>query len=123
MIDPRFAGGLAVVLTAAAAAAWPLVGRLPGGHAGLAAGLGFSYVSLVLGLEALRRGIGRGPRATVTALLAAMAARTVALVAFALVVAFATRAHLALALLTVVATHLVVGVAEIVYLKRTDAFS
>lgn len=122
MIDARFAGGLAVILAAAGLAAWPLVGSLAGGRAGLLAGLGFSYVSLVVGLAVIRRGLNRGPRGLVTALLGAMAARVVALLAFALILAFATRAHVAVGLLTVVAAHLVVGAAEIVYLKRMDAF-
>lgn len=122
MIDTRFALLLALSLGAAGAAAWPLVDRLPGGTAGLLAGLGFSWASLVLGLAGLRWGLGRGPRGLVTALLGAMAVRVMALLAFALVLAFATSAHLAVGLLTVVAAHIVVGVAEIVYLKRTDAF-
>jgi hypothetical protein len=79
-------------------------------------------VSLVLGLAVIRRGLAKGPRGLVTALLGAMAARVVALLAFALVLAFATGAHLATGLLTVVAAHIVVGAAEIGYLKRTDAF-
>ena len=122
MIDRRFALGLAAFLGVACAAAWPLVGRFPGGHAGIAAGAGFSFVSLVLGLWALRWALERSPRHVVNTLLGAMAARVVGLIAFALVIAFATRAHLAVALLTVVAAHIVVGGAEIVYLKRIGAF-
>jgi hypothetical protein len=123
VIDARFAAGLALVLGAAGALAWPWVGRFPGGHAGLLAGLGFSYASLVLGLAAIRWGLARNPRRLVTALLGAMTVRVLALLAFALVLGLATRAHLAVGLLTVVATHVVIGMAEIVYLKRTDAFS
>jgi len=123
VIDARFAAGLALVLGAAGALTWPWVGRFPGGHAGLLAGLGFSYASLVLGLAAIRWGLARNPRRLVTALLGAMTVRVLALLAFALALGLATRAHLAVGLLTVVATHVVIGMAEIVYLKRTDAFS
>jgi len=123
VIDARFAAGLALILGAAGALAWPWVGRFSGGHAGLLAGLGFSYASLVLGLAAIRWGLARNPRRLVTALLGAMTVRVVAILGFALVVGLATRAHLAVGLLTVVATHVVIGMAEIVYLKRTDAFS
>jgi hypothetical protein len=123
MIDARFALGLAAVLAVAGLAAWPLVGRFPGGHAGLTLGLGFSYASLVLGLAGIRWGLARGPRRLVMALLGAMTLRVLALLAFALVLAFATSAHLVVGLLTVVAAHIVVSIAEIVYLKRTDAFS
>jgi hypothetical protein len=122
MTDRRFALALAVTLAVIGVAGWPLAGRLPGGRTGLLAGLGFSFGSLVLGLAALRRGMARGPRHLVNALLGSMAARVVALIAFALVLATATRAHLAIALLTVVAIHLVGGAIEIAYLKRTGAF-
>jgi hypothetical protein len=122
VIDGRFAAALALVLAAGGLAAWSWTGRLPGGHAGLLAGIGFSYGSLVLGMAGIRWGLTRSPRHLVTVLLAAMAARVIALLAFALIVAFATGAHLAVALLTVVAAHVVIGPAEIVYLKRTDAF-
>ena len=122
VIDRRFAVGLAALLALGAVGAWPLVGRFDGGGAGLAAGLGFSFVSLVLGLSALRWALERSPRHVVNTLLGAMAARVVGLIAFALVIAFATRAHLAVALLTVVAAHIVVGGAEIAYLKRIGAF-
>ena len=43
------------------------------------------------------------------------------LAALAFGLAWATDAHVAVALLTVVALHLVLGTFEIVYLKRTDA--
>ena len=122
MIDARFALALAGLLVLAGLAAWPLVARWPGGEAGLVAGLVFSFASLVLGMTGIRWGLARSPRHMVTALLGSMAARVVAMIAFALVIAFATRAHLAVALLTVVAAHLVVGGVEIAYLKRTGAF-
>jgi hypothetical protein len=122
MIDARFALTLAGLLALAGLAAWPLVGRWPGGEAGLAAGLVFSFASLVIGLAGIRWGLARSPRHMVTALLGSMAARVVALIVFTLVLAFGTRAHLAVALLTVVAAHIVVGGAEIAYLKRTGAF-
>jgi hypothetical protein len=122
VIDARFALALAALLALGGLAAWPLVGPLRGGATGLVAGLAFSFTSLVLGLGSLRWGLARSPRHVVMALLGSMAARVVALITFALVLALATRAHLAVALLTVVAAHIIVGWAEVVYLKRTGAF-
>lgn len=119
-----FAAGLALILAISGLAAWPLTGRIDGGHAGLLAGLGFAYASLVLGFLAIRGGLrSESPAALVRAILGGMAARVVALMTFALIVAFATRAHLGVALATIVVAHLVVGPAEIVYLKRMGAFS
>lgn len=122
MIDARFTLALAAFLALAGLTAWPFVARLPGGGTGLVAGLGFSFVSLALGMGGIRWGLARGPHHMVRAFLAAMAARVVALMAFALILVFATHAHLAVGLLTVVAAHLVVGAVEIGYLHRTGAF-
>lgn len=121
MIDWRFLGGLTALLAVAALPAWLLVESVDGGPAGLVAGLAFSLASTGLGFHWIRRSAGRGDRHFTTALLGGFLARVVALLAFAFALAFATTANLAVALLTVVATHLVLGLGEIVYLHRTDA--
>ncbi len=90
MIDWRFVGGLAVLMAAVAAGAWQWVDRLDGGQAGLLAGLGFSFVSLVVGFHWIRWSVTRGHTKFMT-----------------------------VALLTIVAAHFVFGAAEIVYLNRT----
>lgn len=120
MIDGRFLALMGGLAAAGAAAGWPLVDRLEGGPQGLAAGLGFSIASFGLGHHWIRRSARRDPRRFVGALLGVFAARVVALLGFALVLALTTEAHLAAALLTVVAAHFALGAAEVVYLQRTD---
>ena len=110
MIDGRYLIALTALATVAAGIAWPLVDRWPGGREGLAAGLAFSLVSLGAGYHALRWA-ARGGSSKFFA----------AVVGSALALAWATDAHVAVALLTVVGLHLVLGTFEILYLKRTDA--
>ncbi len=119
MIDWRFVGGLAVLMAAVAAGAWQWVDRLDGGQAGLLAGLGFSFVSLVVGFHWIRWSVTRGHTKFTIAVLGGFAARVVGLLAYALILAFATNVSVAVALLTIVAAHFVFGAAEIVYLNRT----
>lgn len=121
MIDWRFLGGLVALLALAGWAAWPLVDGLAGGPAGLLAGLAFSLASLALGFHGLRWGAARGQRHFMGAILGGFLGRVLALGVFALLLATVADAHLTVALLTVVAAHLVFGMAEIVYLQRTDA--
>ncbi len=119
MIDWRFVGGLAVLMAAVAAGAWQWVDRLDGGQAGLLAGLGFSFVSLVVGFHWIRWSVTRGHTKFMIAVLGGFAARVVGLLAYALILAFATNVSVTVALLTIVAAHFVFGAAEIVYLNRT----
>lgn len=120
-IDWRFlallAGGTAIL----AAPAWLAVDRLDGGRAGLLAGLGFSIASLASGFHWIRWSVARGGKEFVVAVLGSMTARVVGTILFALVVAFGTAANVAVALLTVVAMHIVFGVIEIAYLHGTEA--
>ena len=103
----------------AAGAAAPFVGPWEGGAPGLAAGAAFSFVSLAAGHHGIRWGASRGGSAFLAAVVGATVARVVALPVFALGLAFGTDAHLAVALVTVVVLHVVFGIVEIVYLKRT----
>lgn len=119
MIDWRFVGGLAVLVAVVAAGAWQWVDRFDGGQAGLLAGLGFSFVSLVVGFHWIRWSVTRGHTKFMIAVLGGFAARVVGLLAFALILAFATNVSVAVALLTIVAAHFVFGAVEIVYLNRT----
>ena len=119
MIDWRFVGGLAVLVAGVAAGAWQWVDRFDGGQAGLLAGLSFSFVSLVVGFHWIRWSVTRGHTKFMIAVLGGFAARVVGLLAFALILAFATNVSVAVALLTIVAAHFVSGAAEIVYLNRT----
>ncbi len=121
MIDWRFLAGLSAVLALVAWLGRDLVDSLPGGPTGLLAGLAFSLVSLAAGYHWVRWSAGRGDRHFMTALLGGFLARIVGLLAFAVALAFATSVNLAVALLTVVAAHLVLGMGEIVYLNRTSA--
>lgn len=121
MIDGRFLAGLLALAALGGLAAWPLVDHLEGGPAGLAAGTAFSVLSLGVGHHWIRRSAQRAPGRFVGAVMGMFAARVVALVAFALVLAFGTGVDLAVALLTVVASHVTLGMIELVYLKRTDA--
>ena len=121
MIDGRFLGLLLGLTVLGAVAGWPLAGHLRGGPEGLAAGLGFAVLSFALGHHWIRWSAGRAPGRFVGAVLGLFAARVVALLGFALLLAFATGAHLTVALLTAVAAHFVLGAVELVYLKRTDA--
>jgi hypothetical protein len=119
VIDWRFVGGLAVLVAVVATGAWQWVDRFDGGQAGLLAGLGFSFVSLVVGFHWIRWSVTRGHTKFMIAVLGGFAARVVGLLAFALILAFATNVSVAVALLTIVAAHFVFGAVEIVYLNRT----
>ncbi len=119
MIDWRFVGGIAVLVAAVAAGAWQWVDRFDGGQAGLLAGLGFSFVSLVAGFHWIRWSVTRGHTKFMIAVLGGFAARVIGLLAYALILAFATNVSVAVALLTIVAAHFVFGAVEIVYLNRT----
>lgn len=121
MIDWRFLAGLVALLALTGWLAGPLVDGLPGGPAGLTAGLLFSLVSLAAGYHWVRWSAGRGDRPFMTALLGGFLARVLGILVFASALAFATRVNLSVALLTVVAAHFVLGVVEIVYLNRTGA--
>lgn len=121
MIDGRFLGLLLGLALLGVVAGWPLAGHLEGGPEGLAAGLGFAVLSFALGHHWIRWSADRAPRRFVGTVLGLFAARVVGLLGFALVLAFATGAHLTVALLTVVVAHFALGAAELVYLKRTDA--
>lgn len=121
MIDGRFLGLLAALAVAGGIAGWTLVDDLDGGPQGLVAGLVFSVLSFAIGHHCIRWGARRSPGRFVGTVLGVFAGRVVALLGFALVVAFALEAHAAVALLTVVAAHFSLGAAELVYLKRTDA--
>lgn len=121
MIDARYVIALTALAAVTAGIAWPLVDVWPGGREGLAAGLAFSLVSLGAGYHALRWGARGGGARLFAAIVGSTLARFAALFALAFVLAWATDAHVAVALLTVVALHLVLGIFEILYLKRTDA--
>jgi len=119
VINWRFVGALAVLLIVVAAGAWQWIDRFNGGHAGLLAGLGFSFVSLVAGFHWIRWSVTRGHSKFVIAVLGGFAARVVGLLAFALLLAFATDFSVTIALLTIVAAHFIFGAVEIIYLNRT----
>ena len=121
MIDARYLAALTALATLAAAGAWPWVDRWPGGREGLLAGIAFSLVSLGAGYHALRWGARGGGSMLFAAVVGSTLARFAGLFALALGLAWATDAHVAVALLTVVALHLMLGTFEILYLKRTDA--
>ena len=121
MIDLRYLAALTALAALAAVAAWPWVDRWPGGREGLLAGIAFSLVSLGAGYHALRWGArGQGSR-LFAAVVGSTLARLVALMAIGLALAWTSDAHVAVALLTIVVLHLVLGTFEILYLKRTDA--
>jgi hypothetical protein len=121
VIDGRFLAGLLALAGVGGWAAWPLVDHLAGGPAGLLAGIAFSVSSLGLGHHWIRWSVRRAPGRFAGAVMGAFAARVVALIAFALGLAFGTGVDVTVALLTVVASHLTLGALELVYLKRTDA--
>ena len=121
MIDRRYLAGLVALMAVAAWPAWHWVDRFPGGRAGLVAGLVYSAVSLGLGHHWIVRSVSGPVRRFAIALLGGFLARVMGLLAFALAIAYATDANLAVALLTVVGAHLVFGMAEIAYLQRVDA--
>lgn len=121
MIDGRFLAGLLALVVLGGWVARPLVDHLDGGPAGLLAGLAFSALSLGLGHHWIRWSARRAPARFVGAVMGVFAVRVVALVGFALGLAFGTGVDLAVALLTVVGSHLTLGALELVYLKRTDA--
>lgn len=123
MIDWRFLATLAAGSAIAASAGWAWVDRFEGGREGLLAGIGFTLVSIGAGFHALRWGARGDPQRFLGAALGSMLVRLLALVAFAVLVAWATEAHVAVALLTAVAAHFVFGAYEIVYLKRTDSLT
>lgn len=120
-IDVRFLALLVGITAVAAVPAWFAVGRFDGGRPGLALGLGFSLASLAIGFHWIRWSArGEGKR-FVAAVMGSMTARVVATLVFALVVAFGTTANLAVALLTVVAMHIVFGMIEVAYFHGTEA--
>lgn len=121
MIDGRFLAGLLALAALGGLAALPLVEHLDGGPAGLLAGTLFSVSSLALGHHWIRWSARRAPGRFAGAVMGVFAARVVALIVFALGLAFATGVDMTVALLTVVASHLTLGALELVYLKRTDA--
>ena len=121
MIDARFLTGLLALAVLGGLAGWPLVDHLEGGPPALVAGIAFSVVSIGLGHHWIRWSARRASGRFVGAVMGAFAARVVALVVFALGLAFGTGVDLTVALLTVVASHLTLGALELVYLKRTDA--
>lgn len=120
-IDWRFlallVGGTALV----ALPAWLAVDRWDGGREGLLAGLAFSLASLAAGFHWVRWSVASGGKAFVVAVMGSTTVRILATVAFALAVALGTSANLAVALLTVVAMHIVFGMIEIAYFHRTEA--
>jgi hypothetical protein len=121
VIDARYLVALAALGTLVAAAAWPWVDRWPGGREGLLAGIAFSLVSLGVGYHALRWGARSGGSKLFAAVVGSALVRIAALLAVALALAWGSDAHVAVALLTIVVLHLVLGTFEILYLKRTDA--
>lgn len=121
MIDFRYLAALVSISAPAAAVAWLWVDRWPGGREGLVAGLTFSLLSFGAGFHALRWGARRGGSRFFAAVLGSTLVRLLALGALGLALARATDADVAVALVTVVALHFVLGTFEIVYLKRTDA--
>ena len=121
LIDGRFLGLLTALAALVGAAGWSLVGHLEGGPQGLVYGLGFSVLSFAVGHHCIRWAAYRAPRRFAGAVLGVFAARVTGLLGFALFVAFGTAAHVAVALLTVVAAYFALGAAELVYLQRTDA--
>lgn len=120
-IDGRFLALLVALAAIPAIPAWLWVDRFDGGRAGLAAGLGFSLASLAVGHHWIRWSVAGESKRFVAAVTGSAAARLMATLAFALAVAFGTTANLAVALTTVVATHIVLGTVEIAYLQRTEA--
>jgi uncharacterized protein YqgC (DUF456 family) len=121
MIDARYLIALAALAALVAAFAWSWVDHWPGGREGLLAGIAFSLVSLGAGYHALRWGARAGGSKLFAAVVGSTLARFVALPALALALAWRSDAHVAVALLTIVVLHLVLGTFEILYLKRTDA--
>jgi hypothetical protein len=121
VIDARYLIALTALAAVIAGIAWPLVDRWPGGREGLAAGLVFSVVSLGAGYHALRWAARAGGSKLFAAVVGSTLVRFAGLFALALGLGWSTDAHVAVALLTVVALHLVLGTFEIVYLQRTDA--
>ena len=121
MIDVRYLAALTAIAALAAAAAWPWIDRWPGGREGLLAGIAFSLASSGAGFHALRWGARRGGSRFFAAVLGSTLGRLVALLALGFVLARFSRPDVAVALVTVVALHFVLGTFEIVYLKRTNA--
>jgi hypothetical protein len=121
VIDVRYLAALVALATLAAVAAWPWVDRWPGGREGLLAGIAFSLVSLGAGYHALRWGARSGGSKLFAAVVGSALVRVAALLAVALALAWGSDANVAVALLTIVVLHLVLGTFEVLYLKRTDA--
>lgn len=111
------AGGTALL----ALPAWFLVEDLDGGRAGLVAGVAFSLASVALGFHWIRWSVARDGRTFLVAVMGSMVARVVGLLVFALALAYGTTVNLVVALLTVVAMHVVFGFVEIGYFHRTEA--
>lgn len=120
-VDGRFLVLLVGITAVFAAPAWGLVDRFDGGRAGLGLGLAFSLASLAIGFHWIRWSAAGEAKRFVAAVMGSLTARVVATLVFALVVAFGTTANLAVALLTVVAMHIVFGMIEIAYFHRTEA--
>lgn len=120
-VDWRFLALLAGGTGIGAVPAWIWVARWEGGRAGLAAGLAFSLVSLALGFHWILWSAAGSPGRFAAAVLGSTLSRGVLLLAFALALAYGTAANLAVALLTVVAMHLVFGLVEIAWFQRTEA--
>lgn len=120
-IDWRFlallVGGTAIL----AAPAWLVVDRWDGGRTGLLAGASFSLASLALGFHWIRWSVANGGKAFVVAVMGGTTARILATLVFALAVALGTSANPAVALLTVVAMHIVFGLIEIAYFHGTGS--
>ena len=120
-IDWRFVvllTGLTALLTVPA---WWGVDRWEGGREGLVAGVTFSLASLALGFHWVRWSVSDGGgESFVVAVLGSVTARVIATLVFALAVAWGTSADPAVALLTVVAMHIVFGLIEVAYFHRTE---
>lgn len=121
MIDLRYLAAVTAIAATAAAVAWPWIDRWPGGREGLLAGLAFSLASSGAGYHALRWGVRRGGSRFTAAVLGSTLGRLVALLALGFGLARLPGPDVAVALVSVVALHFVLGTFEIVYLKRTNA--
>lgn len=78
-------------------------------------GTAFSLVSAGAGYHWVRWSVARGDRAFLASVLGGTLARMVAVVVFALALAFATEVDLAVTLVTVAALHVVFGIVEMAY--------
>lgn len=99
---------------------WHLVADVDGGRAGLVSGLAFSLVSVAAGFHWIRWSAARDGRTFLVAVMGSTLARVIAILVFALALAFGTTVSLVVALLTVVAMHIAFGFVEIVYFHRME---